>query len=237
MKIVISIILSLSFISALVAQEAANVDELSGQFGANSSAKIKHYGMQQYDSRDVSIEGNTLLFKNWTYADVVLNDKQILRKELINYNIDNSKLLMIINDLSYEVPIHNVNSFSAKVLDENVNSGDRTFRRFKIHKIKKSDIFELIFEEGDYALVKRYNIKVIKPSYIAAIDVGTLKPKIKKFETFFIVKDDIAYAINKKRKKAIKELKSLKNVSNYLKNNKLSTKKEKDLIKMIKNLN
>ena len=102
-----------------------------------------------------------------------------------------------------------------------------------------SDGFLQILETGDdWSLYKKYSTKLVEGNYIAALDAGNPNNKIVKNEDYLLSNTEQVFELPKSKKKfaslfAGKE----EEVLDYIKENRINLKDEKDLIKLIEFVN
>lgn len=174
-------------------------------------------------SEDNLVTGSTYLFSDWnTNAIVGTKDGKKYKISGLNYDAKHDKLVA-------KVGIDSLFSFNpASIAQASINN--RTFKRYLDPELKRNSFYEVIVDKGNMELLKRINVAV-KEGYINPLtkqqeiaDSYTMK------ETYFINESNTVKKVPSKKKEFLKIFgdKAL-SVKGYIKENKLSTKKELDL--------
>lgn len=102
-----------------------------------------------------------------------------------------------------------------------------------------SDGFLQVLEAGDnWSLYKRYSTKLVEGNYIAALDAGNPDNKIVKNEDYLLYNQEQVFELPRSKKNFASLITGKEEeVLNYIKENHLNLKDEKDLIKIVKFVN
>jgi len=187
------------------------------------------------DLHKAKAEGSSLLWDDWKPVDLELVGGKIIDQFDVNFDLDEEQAILQKDGKIYSIPGEYIEGFHRYVKDEEGNDFERRWTSKSYNGTK--GIYELI-ESGNYCLYKHIDVSLIKANYNAALNVGSKNPKIKRNISFYIQhQGGNLIKILSKRKKAINEFSSNRQISNYLKKNKLNLKDQDDLKKMINYLN
>jgi hypothetical protein len=172
-----------------------------------------------------SIEGNAYLFKSWSNTlRIKINEKQYLLYN-INLNIKTNNLESKVRDSLFVFDGLNT---------DYLYINNRKFKRFYFAKNKRKTLFEVIYDCGDFMLLKDYKLEVRKGD-IDPLMIKKTRYSYNTVETYY-TKDDKGFVRLKLKKKSILGL--LKNkkleMKTFIKKNKLSVKRDEDLKKILK---
>lgn len=216
--------LTLSF-----AQSNQNVVNNSGQALAKSGNAVSAYGAPaaMFYNPDTKTEGSVHLFDNWNNSAVIytsVNHHFSLKN--INLNIEQNTFESKISDDS-------IFSFNFDNVDKFVING-RIFKNYNYGKHNK--VFEILFDSGEIALFKGFNVQFIKGSSNPMLNRST--NKYVKTEKYFIKKEGkiTILATNKSRFLKAFNLEEPQKIAvlTFIKENNLSFKNEDHLIRIFK---
>lgn len=173
---------------------------------------------------DLDSKNAFLLFEGWQEISVVDNSGNTVVIDSANYNIENDLMLFYKNDkLFYLYPN----------LVKEVHFKESIFRTFHSEEENKNLFFEAL-SEGDLTLLKRYDIKTFKSNtHPMGIQHNNAAPRKKQSEEFYysIGDSEEIQLLPKKKKKFLLLFKKNRNrLLDFIRSNKLSNKKEEDLI-------
>lgn len=170
--------------------------------------------------------GTVYLFNDWSHSAEMVIKGQKYHIDKVNYNIQEDRFLAKVDSDSTLV-------FNFGIIDE-IIIDDRSFVNLYSPKEKKYNAFEIVFRNKNFSVLKSYSISVTEPKQ--APGGGIAKPKLSKRSSYFYYQQGNFSSI-KLNKKTILKLVPESNKSkliDYVKNNKLSYRKEIDLTKMLK---
>jgi hypothetical protein len=171
------------------------------------------------------IKGNIYVFENWKNRGVLKIDKNEFKLSNINFNMRTNKIESRVGkDSVYIFDLTNV---------DHLFINNRKFKNYYLPKNSTNEIFELVYDGEEIKILKGYEIGVKR----GEVDPLMVKKTVAKYYTttrYYIKKGKNIEEI-KLRKKNIVPLFNSKSrlVNDYAKVNKLSYKKEKDIIKLL----
>jgi len=172
------------------------------------------------------IEGSALLFEDWENEGAVILGDKSYRLNNLNYDINQDEFLSKISEDSTFV-------FDFSNIDK-VVVNDKLFKQYYNPSQQKNKIYEVIYENSDYSLLKGYFIVVIEGSP----DPMLHRPnaKIRKKSEYFILKNDMIepFKWNKKSIAGLVEGDKKGDLEKYVKKNKLSYNDESDVNLILK---
>jgi hypothetical protein len=172
------------------------------------------------------IEGSALLFEGWDNKGIiVLGDKNYLLNNL-NYDIDQDAFLSKINkDSTFVFDFANI---------DKIVINDKQFKTFYNSVQQKNKIYEVIYENDNFSLLKNYFVVVTKGSPDPMLNRPN--DKIKKESAYYILQNNVIepFKWNKKSIVSLIDEDKKEEFEKYVKKNKLSYKDESDVRKMLK---
>ncbi|MFT6795132.1 MAG: hypothetical protein ACJART_000264 [Maribacter sp.] len=191
---------------------------------ANIGAGFEQRGLGIYtmsgNSGNTKIKGSTYLFPDWKTNSIVnMKDGKNYKIPGLNYDVKLDKLVS-------KVGIDSLFSFNPATIDY-ANINNRTFKRYLDPELKRNSFYEIIVTNENLKLLKRINVAVKK---------GHINPMTKTQETpdtyvlknsYFINKGDVSKKVPSKKREFIEIFGGVSgNIKEYIKQNKLSIKKE-----------
>ena len=173
------------------------------------------------------IEGSYYLFKNWkNKAIIIFIDEKTFALENINFSVkDNRFESQITKDSVYAFDFSNINYVI-------INS--RKFKAFYSPNDGINRMFEVIAEKIEFILLKGYEIgvKVNDPNPLM---IKPIKDEYIIKDSYFLVRqgDMQPFKLNKENILSLIVEENEKAFEKYVKENKLSYKKDKDIAKML----
>ncbi len=165
--------------------------------------------------------GSIHLFKSWMNIGEINVDQKKYKMLNINFNVETNKFeTKVGNDSIFVFNISNI---------ENIYVNKQKFQSFYFPKKSKNEIFEIIYDGDDMKLIKGHEISIVYGDPDPA-QVKKTQGKNYKISIYYVKNGN---SINKVvlKKKAILSLFGAKKtaVASYVKENKLSYKKDRDL--------
>ncbi len=199
-----------------------NTDNGPGLVGLGNMSQFS--GGNIFFNKPTNLKGDIHVFSQWKNKGVIRIDNKDYRLGNINFNIKTNNFeSQVGKDSVFILDIANVN---------HVYINNRKFKSFYFAKKKSDKSFEIIYDGDDFKLLKGYEV---------GIKYGETDPLMvrKKVDTYFITKThyirkgtDIQ-EITLKKKKIVSLFKDKTDLINkFVKENKLSYKKEIDLKKI-----
>lgn len=218
----VGLVFSQSSVGTAGDQQSLNVNVnrlVSYNFKTNASSLTFYNPKRRTD-------GTFYLFDDWNnYCIIHTEDNQKFVLRNINLNIKR-------NTFESKVEGDSTFTFSFNNIDKFVING-RTYKNF--YWDEDNNIYEVIYDSSDFQLLKGFKVKLIEGS--ANPMVNRSSDKYIRKEYYCIKKDDKIYPFKLKKNRILKlvneDIEKANMVEVYAKNNNLSFKKEKDVIKIL----
>lgn len=169
------------------------------------------------------ITGNPFLFSNWDNDGVVYSEKKSYSYEKLNYNI-------LSDDIGILKSRDSVLIFNKVIIDSFI---------VKNKKFKKYHnwFYEVLYQGSKISLLKKYEVQIVEGAF-NPIDGTKGKSRFKMIDDYYIENSSgiVKFIPSKKSILGIFE-DEIVMVKKFIKQNKLSLKKEKDLIDIFKYYN
>ena len=193
----------------------------------NEWSKIMGVFYQFDDIRfdDRHLEGSIFLFDNEDHPGRVYIDNKVYKMENINYNIENDQFFTKIeNDSVFIYTFETIDKISIK---------NREFKEIYDPYLNKESVFEIIYEGDNISLFKKHTVR-----FIAGSDnpmVNRSSSIFKQKQRYYIEQGKKISKLNLKKSSILNlfDTKSRIKVKDYIRDNKLSLKKEYDLKKLL----
>ena len=202
-------------------------EEGTMNFNALDISKISGVFYEFDDIRfsKIPTDGSVYLFDSWDNSGVIIVGENRFVTTNINLHINQDKFMTQLDNDSTFV-------FDFKGIDK-VLIGGRTFKSFYNSKEGKNKIMEVTFENEQLKLLKGFSVSFVEGSENPMLSRS--RNKIKLSTKYYLYKNGTLSHF-KLKKKDILNLYSGNHVSEieaYIKRNRLSYKKEKDLVKIL----
>lgn len=208
------------------------LDRLSDKGGLSNSDIL--YGVPLPPG---SVIGDNYLDKKWNKANILLYQTEtIIEGYPVKYDVK-SDLIEIKTNVG--IKVLDVKKVKNLVWVDSISSAPHYFvnaGEFKKEGVPSKGLLEVLVD-GTLPLVKKTEFFVKKPTYNAALDVGTRDTKIYPKETTYFVKEGEMIKVKGKKDIAAAAPERAKEVETFIKVNKLNVNKEADLIKVFEFLN
>lgn len=208
------------------------LDRLSDKGGLSNSDIL--YGVPLPPGKVI---GDNYLDKKWNKANILLYQSEtVIEGYPIKYDIK-SDLVEIKTSSGIKIldikKIKNIVWVDSVTLIPHyfVNAGE-----FKREGVPSRGLLEVLVD-GTIPLVKKTDLFVKKPTYNAALDVGTRDTKIYPKETTYYVKEGEMIKVKGKKDIPAAAADRANEVESFIKANKLNVNKETDLIRVFEFLN
>jgi len=185
--------------------------------------------------REPKTVGTSYLYETWHLGNLDLGDLGIIRNHFIRYDLSNHFIEIKLDSVIKAIDGIYVKNFNLididGVLHRYINCGD-----FVYEDTRLLGFFEII-DEGDYSLFLRTEAILIESDYVMQLDMGNRDHKIVKEEEFFISRDKQVIKVPRSRHGLEALYPEVEGLKTFLKSERVNTKKEKDLRKLIDFLN
>jgi len=195
-----------------------------------------------YDLRPRTMEGSLYFREEQLPAAVQLNNGKVLNGVPARYNLENNVLELFTDKGIFELSGARVREFT---LEAGSTAGDVTQRyrfvnrdRFGVgEELEEIDFLYYLLEDR-YSLLGAYEVTILKPNYVPALDAGSLSSQAVQKERFFFYDGKQFRAIPNRRKRAAELLKPLdEGVEKYLKETRTDLNDADDLRRLFQWLN
>ncbi len=195
--------------------------------GLNSSSGYEQRGLGIYtmsaNTENVKIKGSKYLFPDWkTNAVIATKDGKNYKISGLNYDVELDKIVA-------KVGVDSLFSFNpAGISQARINN--RSFRRYLDPELNRNSFYEVLVVKDNMELLKRFNIE-IKDGYVNPMTKTQEAPNSYALkEAYFLSKGGEVKKIPSKKREffAFFGNQAVK-IKEYVKENKLSIKKEFDL--------
>ncbi len=183
------------------------------------------------DQLENVVKGSIYLFKDWDNSSVIEVDNKKYLLKSVNYNI-------LADQFQFKVSEDSVFVFDNTIISE-VKLNNKRFKQFYFGLDEGDKYCEVLFEGEKSSLLKKYDVKFdrAQPNPLMLKDISDKYVKTTKY--FLIDNNTKTISSIKMKKKSLAVLFDDKfaDVDSYVKKNKLSLKKEGDLMKVFKYYN
>lgn len=208
------------------------LDRLSDKGGLSNSDIL--YGVPMPPG---NVIGDNYLDKKWNKANILLYQSEaVIEGYPVKYDVK-SDLIEIKTNAG--IKILDVKKIKNIVWVDSVSSAPHYFvnaGEFKKEGVPSKGLVEVLVD-GTLPLVKKTELFVKKPTYNAALDVGTRDTKIYPKETIYFVKDGEMLKVKGKKDVMGAAGDRANEIESFIKSNKLNVNKEADLKKVFEFLN
>lgn len=192
--------------------------------------------VQVYDFRPRELEGSLYYSEEAMPGAIKLHNGKKLTAEKILFNLESNALEIITDRGVFAVPGGAVEEFTLqgesaliRYISPTVLTGGKGLEKIDFVR------YEL---EGDPSLLSGYEIEILRPNYVPALDAGSRNPKAIQKERFFLLADQELSLLPTRRKKAAEMLELYRpGVDTFLKKEGIDLKARADLIRLFQWLN
>jgi len=179
--------------------------------------------------------GTSYLFDTWHLGNINMGKSGKIRNQFIRYDLANHLIEIKFDSLIKAVDGIFVTDFNLVDIDgllrNYVNCNQYVYEDTRL-----LGFFEII-AEGEYSLLLRTESIFIESDYIMQLDMGTRDNKIIKEEEYFIANNKNVIKVPKSRSNILEIYPSIEGLKEFLKKERISTKKVSDLKKLLDYLN
>lgn len=198
---------------------------------ANEWSKISgvFYEFDDINFGKRGIEGSNYLFEKWENDVLIIAGEKRYKIDNMNYNVKMQRFESKLGkDSLFVYDMHSLSKLYVNGMQ---------FESIYNYKENANVIYQVLYASEDFSLLKGYDVKVIPGSPDPMINRS--KTVIKKTELYYVQsKENGLYEIRLNKKDIINAVTSNKDekekLDDYIKDNKLSVKVEKDLISLCK---
>ena len=183
------------------------------------------------DEVEKIVKGSIYLFEDWDTSSVIEVDSRKYLLKSVNYNI-------LADQFQFKVSEDSIFVFDNTIIGQ-VKLNNRKFKQFYFGLDEGDKFCEVLFEGENSSLLKRHGVKFdqAQPNPLMLKDITDKYVKTAKY--YLIDNDSKTITSVKLKKKSLAAIFKGKSsdIESYVKNNKLSFKKENDLKKIFKYYN
>lgn len=189
-----------------------------------------------FDLREKKQEGSTFWSDEWLSGAVKMKNGRVLEGHLLRYDIANESVdLHTVTDVK-AIPIKDVAEFT--LID--IKGAHRFVDApsyFGLNTQGSGGFFEILVED-EVSLLAKTDLEIQKGNYVAALDAGAATDRVIKKEVYYLMDGTDLVLLPKNKKKRMSVLEEyLEDLDLILKEEKLSLKKERDLITLVSLIN
>lgn len=172
-----------------------------------------------------NIEGSPYL-DDWQLSDIILKNGEVISGIMVCYNVFANQMLFQSNNNTYILGVPD--SISEIKLPNRIF----VYKNYsKANKIEKG-YFEIILR-GNVGLLAKYETKIIPSNYNVALGVGNKNDRLVIKEQLYLQKEEQIILLNKESILFETLNNKYREVSEYMKKNRLSCKKKQDMIQLL----
>lgn len=192
------------------------------------SATFGFYDFYDMKLSNTLTDGSYFLFDDWKNKGIILYGGKKLAISNINYNIKREQFMSQMESDSTFI-------FDFKGIDE-IIVNERPFKRIYNNEIGQNKIYEVLYENKKLSLLKNHFVTVVESSPNPMLNRN--RNKIQKQSNYWVSKNGVvsSFKLNKSDILGLSGEDS-KGLISFIKENKLSYKKEADVVKMLEYLN
>lgn len=188
-------------------------------------------GVKEIKLAKRATEGTHFMYDNWMYGDLHLFNGQVIEKSLIKYDIERNRFEIKEEDIKV-LGGERVKNFEWQKTDGFSKAIYVNCASYFLDGVPLIGFFEVL-ADGENKLLAKTNLDIIKANFDPKFDVGSKADEIVKKEVKYLSKDNDLMIIKKKKSFLLFFEKKSNIISTYIKKNKLSTKSNEDLIRII----
>lgn len=181
-----------------------------------------------FDNRSSEVVGDAYLFEDWVPASITFSEGAEVQDLPVNVDLLNQRVEIKAGNQVKVAYAFQVRDFVVK----NPLKEDTKFislNDLRLADGEKLKGFGQLLYDGQVKLVKRPYVSIKKAKYIPGFEVGSLNPEIVDKEKFYLLQDKVLTEV--KRKPGFGKHNA--QMKKYMKENKLKTKREKDLVEIV----
>jgi hypothetical protein len=179
--------------------------------------------------------GTSYIYETWHLGNIDLGERGMIRNKFIRYDLSNHFIEIKLDSVIKAVDGIYVKNFNLIDID-GISHRYVNCSEFVYDNTRLLGFFEII-DEGEYSLFLRTEAILIESDYVMQLDMGSRDHKIVKEEEFFIAHDTRVIKVPRSRNNLEVLYPEVEGLKTFLKSEKVNTKKEKDLKKLVDFLN
>jgi len=174
--------------------------------------------------------GSYYLNEDWKKADIyMITDSAIVRNMETRIDLRTSEL-----EIKYKGEVKVLPSYRVRSV---VFTKDKSlFVTETLLKSSQKGFYEVLVDDEN-TLLRKYDTKLMSPSYNIQLDAGNKSSKVVKEQSYFVFNDLGIVKLARTKNKLKKQMNNQKEVFNFIDENKINPKKETNLIFLVKFLN
>ena len=239
MKSVFVFRLSFSFLATLTFQASA-------QRSTPTQIQIENLysgeAIDAYDLRPRTMEGSLYFREERLNAAIQLKNGRVMNGVPTKYNLENNSLEIFTETSVFQIPGAAIREFTFEAAPDS-EEPPRRYRFLSLEHFSNSEEIEDIsfvyfLLEGTPSLLAGYEVEILKPNYVPALDAGSLNARAVQKERFFLLDDRELHPIPSRRKKAVELLHPFRaDVDDFLKTERIDLNDRDGLLRLFQWLN
>ena len=209
---------------------------------AMASLELEDRGaLEQFDLRTRGIDGSIYFQDKWARTSLKMPSGKHIEDVMALYNLKAQSLVVSVGNESVgELSSYFIASFDM-LRAPGIYSLIDTLKFVNMSSyasdVAAEDGFYQILYEGDYTLLAKHDVEILRPSYSPTINMGKFDYTATKSIKYLMLHDYKLVEIPKSKSKVAKEMKKYGRFVSLVKKHKPNLKKEEELISMFKLLN
>lgn len=229
-------ILSLINVSIVVAQPT--VGGVAG--GMDMNTAVGGF-IQTLDLRDYSPKGSAYLFDDWREATITLTNFNVIFNVPVKVDFKRNTIDIKDNNLVRSFSIEKTRFIDMKYYGDSVSRYINPYEFQFTDNVPLLGLMQVITQHDTWNLVQHHYLKVIKSTYIPALDAGVPEDRLSVESQYFLARANELYPINKSKNDFSESLNLSDEMSSqllsFIKKNKYSLTELDHLTKICQYLN
>ena len=178
------------------------------------------------------VKGSYYLDEDWNTGTVFLSGNRTYTDLRLKYNLHDDELEVFFENEIKVLPTHLVDSFEWVDTDKQSTVSFVNASKYAFEDTKLVGFLE-VEQGGALKLVTRHKMKVRGPTYVEGLSIGDRDSKLYTIERSYLVKDNRLLALQKNHRYNLQFFKDRKEVTEFVKRNKLKLNKKEDIAKTV----
>ncbi len=178
---------------------------------------------------DPTIKGNIHLFDEWTKSDLVFTVRGSMEDVLINFDLYHSQLILYHKKKKFFVDFSVVDHLIIKEKNQKlINSASLDGMPANLPLL-------VLYDSPNLCFYEKPDLKIIRPSYVRELDIGTKDTKIvPEFEYLIYEKGSQSHFFFKPNKNGIKSFENYKDLKEHMKEHNYKLDNRENAVALIK---
>jgi len=224
------------FLLLALLQFTSSIGQRSRTFTVPIEQLYTGEAVRTYDLRDKGTKGSVYWFDDWHQGAILLANGQKMDQYKVKYDIQSWMLEINTSEGVKILPGARVKEFYLEKTEGEEKAARYhliNLREYFGQNIPSQGFYELLVD-GAYPLVKNFELDILKPNYVPALDAGETQSKIVKKTRYYLIKNKNLVELPSSPKKFAEIIRDIKpEAVEFMRKNKLKPKNEEDMIKII----